>query len=126
MEKGLIKKSNFSLTAEVMNGGMLREEMAFVLANALEAMGETTVNIITSTRIPDYNSIGTAYRSHVRIAYTKGLITGIDAAGTFDPKGTLSRDQAATVIYRLIAPENRKPVDHHNWTGSSEASRNAS
>ena len=111
VQEGLIKKSDFSMDAKVMNVGMSREEMAYVLVRAMEVMGESSGSTVSNSRIPDYNKIGTAYRSHVKIAYTKGLIVGTDAAGTFNPKGTLNRAQAATVIYRLIAPETRKPVD---------------
>ena len=111
VQEGLIKKSDFSMDGSVMNQGMSREEMAYVLVRAMEVMGESSGSTVSNSRIPDYNKIGTAYRSHVKIAYTKGLIVGTDAAGTFNPKGTLNRAQAATVIYRLIAPETRKPVD---------------
>ena len=111
VKKGLLSKYDFSMDAKVMNGGMLREEMAYVLARAMDILGESAGSTISNSRIPDYNSIGTAYRSHVKIAYTKGLIVGTDAKGTFNPKGTLNRAQAATVIYRLIAPETRQPVD---------------
>ena len=111
VKKGLLSKYDFSMDAKVMNGGMLREEMAYVLARAMEVMGESTGATVLNSRIPDYDKIGTAYRSHVKIVYTKGLIVGTDGIGTFNPKGTLNRDQAATAIYRLIVPEARKPVD---------------
>ena len=111
VEKGLIKKSDFSMDISVMSAPMNREEMAYVLVRAMDILGESAGSTISNSRIPDYNSIGTAYRSHVKIAYTKGLIVGTDAKGTFNPKGTLNRAQAATVIYRLIAPETRQPVD---------------
>lgn len=90
---------------------MTRQEMAMVLVRAMNQSGEASGTTISNSRIPDYNNIGTHYRDYVKVAYTKGLIVGTDAKGTFNPQGTLNRAQAATVIYRLIAPETRKPVD---------------
>ena len=39
VQEGLIKKSDFSMDAKVMNVGMSREEMAYVLVRAMEVMG---------------------------------------------------------------------------------------
>ncbi|MGN1001422.1 MAG: S-layer homology domain-containing protein [Oscillospiraceae bacterium] len=111
VDKGLIKTNKFGLAS--MNDDMKREEMAIVLVRAMEAMGEDTASSVQNSDIPDYNAIGTACRSYVKIAYGKGLLTGVDSQGTFDPKGTLTRAQGATVIYRLLEPSTR--VEFHPY-----------
>lgn len=109
LEKELIKKNY--LPESGLGEAMTRQEMAYVLANALEELGQTPEQVIPNSRIPDYNSIGTAYRSYVKVAYTEGLIAGTDAKGTFNPMGTLTRAQAATVIYRLVEESTRNPIN---------------
>ena len=96
---------------EGMQTPMTRQEMAMVLVRACDAKGEERGTTIANSRIPDYNSIGTAYRSYVKVAYTKGLIAGVDQQGTFLPSGTLTREQAAMVLYRLVDEGSRSPID---------------
>lgn len=90
---------------------MTRQEMAMVLSRASTALGETYGRLIDDSRIPDFNSISPQYREYVKIAYTKGMLAGTDSKGTFSPMGTLSRAQAATVLYRLVEPSTRSEVD---------------
>ena len=77
----------------------------------MDKLGEDKGILISTSRIPDYNSIGTYYRNYVQIAYSKGFIAGVDNAGTFNPMGTLNRAQAATVLYRLVEPSTRADID---------------
>ena len=110
IQEGLLNKSDFALSE--MGQPMTRQEMAMVLVRAMAETGENTdIQVVKDSRIPDYNQIGTKYREFVKIAYTKGLINGTDSAGTFNPKGTLNRAQAATVIYRLLEEGTRNPID---------------
>ena len=109
LEKELIKKNY--LPESGLGEAMTRQEMAYVLANALEELGQTPEQVIPDSRIPDYSKIGTYYRSYVKVAYTEGLIAGTDAKGTFNPMGTLTRAQAATVIYRLVEESTRNPIN---------------
>lgn len=109
VDKGLIKESEFSI--ESMDKPMTRQEMAMVLVRAMEQKGEENGTLISTSKIPDYNNIGTYYRNYVQIAYSKGLICGTDSAGTFNPMGTLNRAQAATVLYRLVDANTRAEVD---------------
>jgi len=110
VDKGLL--SAYELGGyEGMQTPMTRQEMAMVLVRACDAKGEERGSTISNSRIPDYNSIGTAYRSYVKVAYTKGLIAGVDQQGTFLPSGTLTREQAAMVLYRLVDEGSRSPID---------------
>ena len=108
IDKGLIKTTEFSET--VMNEDASRQEMALLLVRAMQILGMDTSEMADATAIPDYNAIGTYYKDYVKVAYKEGLIAGTDKAGTFNPKGTLTRAQAATVLNRLIDPSSRTPV----------------
>ena len=110
VDKGLIYEHEFSSDGAIMNQSMTRQEMAMVLVRAMDALGEDTTDKISKNRIPDYNQVGTHYRDYVRVAYKEGLICGTDSAGTFNPTGTLTRAQAATVLNRLIDPSTRTPA----------------
>ena len=110
VDKGLIYEHEFSSDGAIMNQSMTRQEMAMVLVRAMDALGEDTTDKISKNRIPDFNKVGTHYADYVRVAYKEGLICGTDSAGTFNPHGTLTRAQAATVLNRLITPSDRTPV----------------
>ena len=90
---------------------MNRQEMAVVLARIAQGVGLAPDKLVDSSKIPDWNSIGEGYREGVRYSYSLGLIAGTDSKGTFNPKGTLNRAQAATVIFRLLEKiSTEKPV----------------
>lgn len=101
------------LIADELDGGNLdkactRQEMSMLLARAAYNLsGEVADEVIEVSVIPDHSSIDPYYQSFVCQTYSLGLLGGIDKAGTFSPTATLSRAQAATVIYRLIDPTTR-------------------
>lgn len=84
-----------------------RQEMAYILAYACSRLGEETGELVDEKTIPDYNVINVNYRKVVLEVYTKGLITGIDDTGMFAPERTLTRAEAAIVLYRLANPSKR-------------------
>lgn len=90
---------------------MTRQEMAMLLARAAEVNKDYPDELLDSSRIPDYSSIGGYYKDYVITAYSMGMLCGTDKSGTFSPQGTLSRAQAATVLYRLVEPSARQDVD---------------
>ena len=97
---GILNKSE--LNNGNMDAAMTREEMAMVIARAVNYLGRTPSTLVDSSKIADWNSINSYYREGVRTAYTLGILSGVDSKGTFNPKGVLTRAQAATVVYRLI------------------------
>lgn len=127
-QKGLIKTTEF--TEADMGVAMSRQEMALVISRALAELGETPDKIVSSSKIPDYSSIGSYYQDAVRVTYTAGIISGTDSSGTFSPMGTLTRGQACTVLYRLTEANTRSPqqgtednnqdtsTDHRNDDGT--------
>lgn len=52
-------------------------------------------------KMDDYNLINDKYKQEVVMACRKGLIIG-DGKGKFDPKGNLTRAQAAVIVNKLI------------------------
>lgn len=108
LRKGILE--NKDLDNGDMEKAMTRQEMAMVLARTVESQGEFFKGLINPIYIPDFDSIDEQYQEFVRKSYTKGLLAGVDNNGTFDPDGTLTRAQAATVLYRLIDKDSRIPV----------------
>ena len=107
---GLITEQDFGGLSG-MEQGMSRQEMAYVLVNTLEYNGEKATNIISPGRIPDYTFVNSFYKPYVLSAYTLGLICGQDKIGTFNPSGTLTRAQGATVLIRLLEKDARQKID---------------
>lgn len=108
VDKGLIKNTEFSEAA--MDKPANRQEMAMMLVRSMEVLGMDTSAQTDKSAIPDYSSVGTYYRDYVRVAYQAGLIAGMDSAGTFAPKDTMNRAQAATVLNRLIDASTRVDI----------------
>lgn len=100
------------LQADELGGGdleasMSRQEMALVLARSLGYSGEALAENLPISSIPDYGSVDSAYSSSVVVAYSNGLVGGVDAKGTYNPTGIMTRAEAATVLMRLVNPELR-------------------
>ena len=106
---GIVKESEFDLNGLAQSCN--RQEMAMFLVRALEVQGEKAETLVDSLRIPDYNAASSNYKSYVLEAYSMGLLAGVDANGTFNPYGTLTRGQAATVLYRMIDKDSRISVN---------------
>lgn len=90
-----------------MTDDMSRQEMATALANAMTYTGETLKDDISSSRIPDFADLTTSHRAGVLLAYSNGLLAGVDDKGNFAPRDTLTRAQACTVLMRLIDANQR-------------------
>lgn len=83
---------------------MPRAEMAQVIYNYLSGRGQLPPEADTQaarSRIPDYASLPARYQQAVAAVYASGYLSGVDSAGRFDGDGTLTRAQAAMVLYRL-------------------------
>ena len=107
VSKGLFSTDDFYYDA--LNNPIPRQEMSFILVRALMAKGETLDTRLSDTAIPDYNSVGAAYKSSVKTAYKMGLLVGTDAKGSFNPMGILTRAEASTALYRLVDTTARVP-----------------
>ena len=85
-----------------------RYTMAGVLVNAAEAMGAPlTDDPEIRAIIGDYEDIPEAYRTSVRMAYTAGILNGMDAAGNFSGESGLRRSEACAAVVRLFRESER-------------------
>jgi len=98
-----------------------RQEMALVSSKVLMNKGETFFIIEDlHKKIPDYNQIGKPYTIYVEMAYSMGILCGIDSKGTFAPNQTLTRAEASTVLYRIIEKSARASVDFNSPTPETQ------
>lgn len=128
VKKGFIEKADYEGTLSV--GGMgktpvsastvgtkfnkpiPRQKMAFFSVKALNTLGET--NLQPYTFIIDVKSADEAYQESIRLAYGAGILIG-DNEGFFNPKATLTRAEASTVLYRIIEKSARAQVDFSGY-----------
>ncbi len=84
------------VTREVMAEMMYRVmvDKSVVLPNDTEI--QATIN-----KIPDIAAVDDNYRTAVAVCYYWELLAGVDAQGTFAPKGVLNRAQTAVIYTRL-------------------------
>ena len=92
------------------NDPITRELMALAAVRAANKVEELTGELVPEDRIADFEAISFQLRNPVRRAFTMGLIAGYDDKGTFGPQDTLTREQAAMIIYKLMYPEERRPI----------------
>ncbi len=99
-------------TAQALDRAVTRYEMAQLSYNVLlRALGEIDDRVSSpETAITDYASIPEIYCSAVTQVYAKGVITGY-GDGSFMGERTLTRAEAATVIYRIGFAGERKPAE---------------
>lgn len=104
LDKGLIYRNEFSDNGLLLLGNeVTREEMAMFLDRACRLKGFEALSPVPSETIPDYTKIDKRYRDAVCSVYGGGFIAGVDDIGTFNPKGILTRAQAAVVLNRFIS-----------------------
>ena len=107
----IIERGDIFSYTQYLDDNITRQEMALILIRACEQMGEGYGTLVSKSRISDFDTIGTRYQHVVRVAFTKGLIAGKDTSGRFAPQDTLTRAEAATVLYRLIDSSKRVEFD---------------
>ena len=112
VEAKLISQADFAYS--MINEKLSREDMAYILVNAAKYNGETlSAKENIANAIADYNTVSTNRKDAVEKAYSNGLITGTDANGTFAPQDSMTREQMATVICRLMQWTERAEVSAH-------------
>lgn len=116
LNNGILKSGE--LDGGAMDRNMTRQEAAVVLARVCQALGLTPDQSVGVSGIADWYNIDGGYWDGVDMTYSLGLIGGVDAAGTFDPMGTLTRAQAATVVSNLLGKAEAKPVTPDQFDSS--------
>lgn len=89
-------RGDWEATREVMAQMMynVMVDKSVVLPNGTEIQA-------TITKIPDIAAVDGNYRTAVAVCYYWDLLAGVDAQGTFTPKGVLNRAQTAVIYTRL-------------------------
>lgn len=116
LNNGILKSGE--LDGGAMDRSMNRQEAAVVLARVCQALGLAPDQSVGVSGIADWYNIDGGYWDGVDMTYSLGLIGGVDAAGTFDPMGTLTRAQAATVVSNLLGKAEAKPVTPDQFDSS--------
>ncbi len=102
VEQGLISRSQFSNY----DAAAARWEVAVILGALPKAM-LSPINEVQNNAIPDV-APGSSYRSAVYTLYRAGILAGSDAQGSFLPKNSILRGEAAAIVVRLALPSQRK------------------
>lgn len=113
---GLIYAYEYSSSDAELNKSLTREEMAVLLSRAAEINGEP-LEILPGieNNISDLDKVSSDKVTAVKQAYSSGLLFGVNN-NNFDPKGTMTRAQMATVVCRLMnyAPRGEVTVKDPN------------
>ena len=109
-----------------------RAQMAGIFAFALpsEWYEEPNAELVTTAYasgdfIADV-TLKTPYRSEILMMYRRGLLSGMDAAGSFCPDRSVSRAEIAALLTRVVEPEARltltwKVLPYHSVKGATLA-----
>ena len=99
---GLIYAYEYSSSKADLEKQLTREEMAVLLSRAAEINGEP-LEILPGieNNINDLDMVSHDKVTAVKQAYSSGLLFGVNN-DNFDPKGTMTRAQMATVVCRLM------------------------
>lgn len=102
IEKGIINPEEIQGTEEEFSTPMTREDMALILVRINEKVqGYEEVEVENvKEAILDYTNISKNRAYFVTQAYKKGLLNGKENG--FDPKGNLTRAEAATAVKNLL------------------------
>ena len=113
---GLIYAYEYSSSKADLEKQLTREEMAVLLSRAAEINGEP-LEILPGieNNINDLDKVSSDKVTAVKQAYSSGLLFGVNN-NNFDPKGTMTRAQMATVVCRLMnyAPRGEVTIKDPN------------
>ena len=103
IDVGLIYAYEYSSSKTDLDKLLSREEMAVLLSRAAEINGEP-LEILPGieNNIGDLDKVSYDKVTAVKQAYSSGLLAGTNDNGDFNPKGTMTRAEMATVVCRLM------------------------
>jgi hypothetical protein len=100
-QEGLIS-SEFDST---LNNNISRSDMVYIWHEILQSKDLSELNQVIS--LPD---VGTSSVAEIRIhtLYRAGILSGVDALGTFNPNTNITRAEAAAIFSRIVDVNQRK------------------
>lgn len=96
--KGLLTGTN--VTDATIKGDISRYDMAVILAKCVDLL-KVNATKADASKVTDYGEVPTKYVDAVLMAYGSGLIRG-DQNGSFNGQNSMTRQEAATVMDRLL------------------------
>ena len=78
-----------------------REQMAVFLSNYQDKTGKVPPNVVLNPTFPDFDLISLYARDSVLLLAAQDIIGG-RANGSFDPKGTATRAEFATMMFKFL------------------------
>lgn len=96
--KGLLEGTN--ITDSNLKGDISRYDMAVILAKCVDLL-KVSATKADSSKVADYGEVPAKYIDAVLMAYGSGLIRG-DQSGSFNGANSMTRQEAATVMDRLL------------------------
>ena len=108
VNSGMIRQTDFTMSE--LNNPITRADMAFLLVKAAQLNGETLgAHPKAASVIKDYSKIPATRQGYVTQCYSNGLIAGY-SDGSFGYADTMTREQMATVVCRLMEYQPRSEV----------------
>lgn len=101
VQNGIVTENQFSS----FTAAATRAQLADLLARVLPEKDYTPINSVKA--LPDVNDSTPGTASIFKL-YNAGIVSGVDAYGTFAPDNTISRAQMAAILCRLVQPESRQ------------------
>ena len=101
---GIMGEGDDDVTAATMDYLISRGYYAHLMSRAVMRTEYPSINAITS--IPDVAENDLKGRS-IYLLYRAGVLSGIDATGTFQPEMPITRAEVATILSRIVDPELR-------------------
>lgn len=91
------------------NARIDRSEFVHIFYGALEPSEYTQINSVADNSIPDI-STSSKYSDEIYAFYRCGMLTGVDGLGTFMPDKEIPRREVATIVMRMLEPDERKSI----------------
>ncbi len=96
---GIVGGEYASRTPDEMNSAIDRREFAVIFYNALPAYALQAINSVSA--VPDV-PVGSEGAAEIYALYRAGILTGMNAAGDYQPDTGLRRNEAATIVARMF------------------------
>lgn len=105
----------FGKDKEEWNRPATRAEMAYIVINVAEKLGEENFEVKEGIQnnISDYSTFSnmTKYLQPILKAYSNGIISGMNEQGEFAPNKNARRAEAAVMMWRLLEADKRANVE---------------
>jgi hypothetical protein len=103
LDNGIIDED---LTSKA-NEKITRKEYVYIFSKALPAEAFEAKNEIPLGSIPDVKNEKLAQDKAVYTFYRAGILSGVDAKGTFRPSDNIKRSEVAAILIRMMDPSAR-------------------